>query len=188
MKGLNYLWVALFLMFGFVSCSSDREDMPEVPDEGNVYPTQEEYQNKIANRLWVIKESKWTDDDGNIYPPLQGEGGFADSYAYYFLSDGYIVFPGEYPFSRVLKLNYNDKKGCFYKNDPNKASYPQIISYDGNEIIMKDYVGWYQDDENSPRREDVWRYQKYVLEENPDWDDLLKQYILDFNPEDYGMK
>lgn len=173
-----------------VSCSSDREDMPEVPDKDNVYPTQEEYQNKIANKLWVIKERKWVDEDGNVMPELVGEGGFGDADAYYFLDEGFIYFSGTSPCSRKSEFKYDEETGCFYSPEIDRIMIcPQFLSFGDNEIIMKNYVGMYRDDANSPIREDVWRYQKYVLEENPDWEYLLgSHYPEDYNPEDYGMK
>lgn len=186
MKIISSIIGLAFLGIMLTACSSDDKDTPT--HDLQEYPTQEEYKDKITNRLWVVEEAKWIDDEGNIYPEMVGMIGFADPYAYYFLTDGYICFPGEYPFSMLFdKLKYNE--GRYYDESIENNSGPQILRFSGNEIILKDYVNHYRESADSPKREDVWRYQRYVLEENPDWETIYKEYIPDnYNPQDYGMK
>lgn len=171
----------------FVSCSSDENDSPDTDKQA--WPTQEEYTNVMADRLWEIEEARWVDDEGNIYPEMAGEAGFADDYAYYFLKEGYISFPGEYPFSMLFDSGYNAKRGNFCNTPDGDCTHtPQILSFNETEIILKDFVNVYRDNADSPRRNDVWRFQKYVLVENPDWETLYKEYTpLDYDPKDYGI-
>lgn len=189
MKIISSIIGLAFLGIMLTACSSDDKETPNPNHDNQEYPTQEEYKNIIANKLWVIKESKWVDDDGNLYPEMMDVDGFADPFAYYFLECGYICFPGEYPFSILIdNIEYSHGR-LYYKTNGELVKEPQILRLTDNEIILKDYVGGYSENADSPHRDDVWRYQRYVLEENPDWTAIYKEFIPEnYNPNDYGMK
>lgn len=185
----TFLFASLFAILTLSSCSSDNKDTPVPPSEETSYPTMEQYQNQIANRLWVLKEAKWMDEDGNVLPELMDIIGYDDIRYYFFLDNGYISFCEAGLFSQMIELSYDPHTGCFYYPNNTICKDVQILSINDNEILIKNFEGHYRDDPDSPTRKDVYRLKRYVYKPDPDWKNILGQYPPSgYNPEDYGMK
>lgn len=172
MKKKSFLLTVVALSsIGLIGYSKDEKSEPENPGDvvESKYLSEEDYENKVANRMWIPTSSKWMDKDGNELPYLKNYIGFEGPSAIYFLPQGYIYFAYSSHAAIYCQVSYNSLTGLFAKNPANLTGDDiQILSLEDGVLYLRTDKGRWIDETNPDAvfDESVWRY--YTLEEEKD--------------------
>lgn len=185
----NILLIAMLMLVGFVSCSDDKSgDEPQNLTEQSKYMSQEEFNSKIANRLWKLTWWAYYDDEGNEMPDMEGIGGLPPE-AYCFTSKGTLCFTGNFFTVYIANQVYNSRLGWICRND---EIYPRgdykILGFEEGKLKVQTEWGRWNAGPDCPFRDDVSKVLTLTEVENPDWEWWFRVYPPElFNPDDLGL-
>lgn len=189
-KTIYALLISSVFSVSFIGCNDNNEPTIDIAPQES-FLSQEEYQNKVAGRMWIPISAEWRDKDGNILPPMVDWVGTAGASAIYFLPEGYVYFAISSHLASYTHASYDSQTGWITKNVGKPSGIDiQLISLDNGILTVRTDGGYWLDETNPEAEwdESVWRYYTFKEEENPDMQGWFKDYRPNgFDPSKLGF-